>query len=619
MALRIHCITEDSGFAHALSKLTSNHTIPFELVERSPAAMTALHEDSAQADLLLLDVDSVAEQAAELMHRYPETATLVIAGAGTEELLCDLHNRTGCEFLLKDAEQHYLQLLPCMIRKVLRQRDQHETASAMLRSSEKRFEDLLLVIPDIVYKIDPDGAFTFINNAVRQLGYTPQELIGKHFSVLLHPEDAPRVSRRHVLPNMRGNITGPDSAPGLFDERRSGDRCTHGLEVRIRRKGAAPSVVGSVTAYGEIAAVGHYHGRTEQRIFTGTVGIIRDVTQRKRSEEMLRRLSIAIEQSKSAVCIALTDGTVEYTNPYFLRLNGYRPEEVLGRNIYELLNERLQEETLAEIQQAVNAATVYETDTIVWRRNGESYWSWIKIFPVTGIDGRVRSHIFFLEDITERKQSEAWLRQQLDHRERELSAVHEDAGRTMRLIAGLLAPQQDQRLEPQVRHESIRSSTRALTVAVAHEMAATGIGRPEVNLRDYLGTICACLARSYGIDPLTLSVELDFEPVSVVLPLDRAIALGMISNEIIGYAVGEFGVRHLSVDFSSEDQHQLLTIRHGGSDIFDDSRAGDADATRSAETREMATRVIGIVVKHLGGSFTHDGRDGARYTIACGA
>jgi len=41
---------------------------------------------------------------------------------------------------------------------------------------------ILQALPDIVYKIDQEGRFAFINDAVHILGYEPQELIGKHFS-----------------------------------------------------------------------------------------------------------------------------------------------------------------------------------------------------------------------------------------------------------------------------------------------------------------------------------------------------------------------------------------------------------------------------------------------------
>jgi PAS domain S-box-containing protein len=100
-----------------------------------------------------------------------------------------------------------------------------------LRVSENRFRSLVRTIPDIVYRIDPQGNFTFVNEAVQRLGYLPEELIGKHFGTIIKPADVPKVDRKTVLESYRGKKTGSAEAPKLFNEQRSGERMTEGLEV----------------------------------------------------------------------------------------------------------------------------------------------------------------------------------------------------------------------------------------------------------------------------------------------------------------------------------------------------------------------------------------------------
>ena len=616
--LTIHCVTHDTEFAATLDELLSGSTLGAKLVVH-PADQRRRQllapRSSGDSALLLLDADSLGEQAFELLDANNEIAALIIGAAGTEPLLCDAHNRSGCEFMLKDAEQRYLQLLPCVVRKLLLQRDQYETTSDMLRSSEKRYEDLIHAIPDIVYKIDPSGRFTFVNNAVRSLGYSPDELIGAHFSSLLHAEDVPRVSRSQVLPGIRGSITGPSNAPGLFDERRTGDRCTHGLEVRVRRKNgaSAQNMIASVTAYGEIAAAGHYRTEIQQRFFTGTVGIIRDVTQRKRSQQMLHELSVAIEQSKTAVCIARADGRIDYANPFFLRLNRHRPEDVLGQNLLELLSEYLQEETAADVLEAIRSGTVWEGDSIVWRRDGESYWSWIKIYPVHAADGEVQSHILFVEDITDRKQSEAWLRQNLQDKERSLQELQQQMSGSLQLVAGLLAVQQEHTIEPQTLRGLNRCAMYVIALETAYEQALAGADWDRIDLRGYLSGIIPRLARRYGVDPVTLSVEFQFD--SLDLALDRSIALGMITAEILGYALDEYDIRYLSISHQDQQAGNSLTIRHGGSDVFGSAAEQQSADSETDDNRSMLLRIVEFLALRIDGSFTHDEQDGARYSV----
>src|SRR3989338_1448051 len=155
--------------------------------------------------------------------------------------------------------------------------------SDTIAQGEERFQNLLQAIPDIIYKIDPAGRFVFVNDSIRRLGYEPADLIGKHFSEILHHDDVARVSRENVLPKLSGKLTGDDQAPRLFDERRTRMRMTKNLEVRLRPKNRADVKFGEVFAYGEIISTGKCdrNTRNHNKPSLGTVGTTRDVTQKR--------------------------------------------------------------------------------------------------------------------------------------------------------------------------------------------------------------------------------------------------------------------------------------------------------------------------------------------------
>ena len=90
-----------------------------------------------------------------------------------------------------------------------------------------------------------------------------------------------------VLERFAGTVTGPERAPKLFDERRSGQRMTRNLEVRlIRRPTDTDWRFGSVNAYGEVSSTGMELPEHEASRM-GTVGIIRDITSRKEYQKKL--------------------------------------------------------------------------------------------------------------------------------------------------------------------------------------------------------------------------------------------------------------------------------------------------------------------------------------------
>jgi PAS domain S-box-containing protein len=156
-----------------------------------------------------------------------------------------------------------------------------------LRESEERYRILVNTMPDIIYHIDESGMFTFVNDAIRQLGYEPEELIGQSFSVIIHPDDLKKVSREHVLSEYKEKKTTDEGSPKLFNERRTGDRKTTHLEVRLIPK---DQKAGSPEVIAEVSATGHYvpSAANDDKEFKGTIGVIRDVTERKRLEEKIQ-------------------------------------------------------------------------------------------------------------------------------------------------------------------------------------------------------------------------------------------------------------------------------------------------------------------------------------------
>lgn len=177
-----------------------------------------------------------------------------------------------------------------------------------LSESEERYRTLVQTIPDIVYKVDTEGKFVFINNSIRSLGYEPSDLIGKHFSSIIHPNDLPSISRESVYEQLKGKVIGEGNAPKLFDERRTGNRKTTNLEIRLvpnPESDVTQEMVGyynEMFNFGEVIATGQYDqpSTNPKASLKGTVGIIRNITERKKSEEILRMAKVQAETAAEA-------------------------------------------------------------------------------------------------------------------------------------------------------------------------------------------------------------------------------------------------------------------------------------------------------------------------------
>ncbi len=172
------------------------------------------------------------------------------------------------------------------------------TSEQEQRASEERFRSIVQLIPDIVFRIDLDGKFIFINDAIQSLGYIPEDLLGKHFSTIIDAPDLERCSSEKMLPRYGGKETGDAGAPKLFDERRTGARATRGLEVHLLGKLTTQNRHPEIFRItGELNSSGYYQGNSiGEHGLAGTVGAIRDITERKLFEEKLNALNLSLEE-----------------------------------------------------------------------------------------------------------------------------------------------------------------------------------------------------------------------------------------------------------------------------------------------------------------------------------
>ena len=166
-----------------------------------------------------------------------------------------------------------------------------------LEVSEEQFRSLVATIPDIVYKIDSNGRFTFINEAVEKLGYSPDELMGQHFRKIIVPKYENGISLKEILKNPK-KLNSRSKPVKVFDERRTGKRKTTGLEIKLLCRDSSSRLyygnlqkLGTGSVVVEVNSTGLYRendikGKT---VYVGTVGVIRDISERKCLENDLRK------------------------------------------------------------------------------------------------------------------------------------------------------------------------------------------------------------------------------------------------------------------------------------------------------------------------------------------
>ncbi len=183
-----------------------------------------------------------------------------------------------------------------------------------------RYDAVVRSAPDTILTLDAEGTIQFVNPAAaRELGYPPDELIGRSLSSFL---------------------TDPQEWTTAFRAFRDGVTLARPIELTALRKNGSPS-------YLEASASSW---TSEGRTFV--TAILRDVNERRMAVDALRLLNQTLEKrvaqstadrnrmwtlSTDVMLVAALDGTISSVNPAWTRLLGWQEAELLGANVLDFV------------------------------------------------------------------------------------------------------------------------------------------------------------------------------------------------------------------------------------------------------------------------------------------
>ncbi|WP_455449108.1 PAS domain S-box protein [Natrinema thermotolerans] len=167
----------------------------------------------------------------------------------------------------------------------------------------ERAETVLQALDELVYTIDADGEFTYLNDALEGItGYEPDDLIGDHVSTMMDDDDL-------------------ETARDRIRDLRSAGEPTRTFEMDLE------------TADGDVIDVENHMALlpSDDGEFAGTAGVLRDITDRKERERDLERFEAIVQALDELVYTLDEEGRFTYLNDAAKPILGYEPEELIGK------------------------------------------------------------------------------------------------------------------------------------------------------------------------------------------------------------------------------------------------------------------------------------------------
>ena len=272
---KILIVDDEKLHQYSLMELMKQHGYSIECVSNGDEAIEHLKHNNI--GIILLDLNMDGTNGEDVMRFISEnninTTIIVVSGETSFE---------AAENALKHGAYDYIRK-PYSIDNLInsvnnatkkRQLEAENLKMQMrLRESEKLHRYIVNKSPDIVYILDKNGCFTFVNKRVETLlGYRMSEILGKHYTELVHDDDL-------------------EKAQFKFNERRTGKRASINIELKLKCKNndqhrnfdnrILPIEINSVGVYS-------LQDSDKDNNFIGTYGIARDITDRIEAEEIIR-------------------------------------------------------------------------------------------------------------------------------------------------------------------------------------------------------------------------------------------------------------------------------------------------------------------------------------------
>ena len=521
-------------------------------------------------DCILLDLslpDKSGEDLIEAVVKMSEnTPIVVLTGYPDLDFSVKSLSKGVSDYLLKD------EVTPQVLYKAIVFSIKRSDFSDNIKESEKKYRDLFEHSPEPMWLVDHvTNEFLDVNNAaVEQYGYSKDEFLAMKEADIHDKEQADPAER----------LRNVSAEPGVTDE----------VKHQIHRKKS-----------GELVHVEVESSNLSHRGRNASLVLANNVTEKIRSEKQRKLLESVITNTSKSVIILETpesgpEPKIMYVNSGFSESTGYTTSDVMGATIGKLFDESTDAEDAEKLKSALINRESHETELLISRKDGSTFWFHLSIVPVKSAGGDLSHMVITGQDMTKRRISEEKLQNSLKEKEILLSEIHHRVKNNLALVSGMLQMQVFDEENEEVLNKLNNSMLRVETMASIHQLLYESSSFSRLEFSKIIDKLIKATHSSFSADK-EIEIEVETEPFE--LNINQAVPCALIINEVITNVY-----KHA---FKGRDKGWIRAkLSHDNSRVtfkMEDDGLGLPDGFDMSNLSSLGTKIITALVKQLGGTF----------------
>lgn len=358
---------------------------------------------SGSYSLLALDHDMPKKKGLEVIRelaaRGPLPPALMITGHGNEMVAVEAMKLGADDYIIKDTEAGYLDLVPHRIEEALARRRMRQESLRMedeLKVRTEMFSRVFQTAPYIMIVVDREGRVKNINRAGVDFSRKPEiELLGLQGGEVFNCLNA---ADSHECGTWEECALCP-VRQRIRHTFRTGESI-YNEEARLLVR--SPS---GQTAFDMLISTALIQAEGESMVLV----TIADMTGRKQAESERLLLATAIEQASESVEITDSNHEIAYVNPAYERISGYARQELIGQKANLLATEMHHPSLYEDIWKAIEEGKTWAGTLVSRKKDGTLFQEEVTISPVRDKSGEIVNFVAVKRDVT----NEVMLEQEL--------------------------------------------------------------------------------------------------------------------------------------------------------------------------------------------------------------